>query len=517
MAEKQANYEELLLVKSLGHLTDDEALEHIGTLIDLAGMRDDRDGLDAALALAKEMEHRQQSDSTRATLQYFIGNAWANIVQVEMDEVSFGGWESEGREKSILYYRRAMRDAGFTALTPERRCQILTNLGNQLSGIGRPIEAIEYWDQALTHVASFPMARGNRGQGLCHLARMVDNRAQMLLILRSAEPEIAATISSQIYPEARATFERYQTWLREMLATPDSTVTPMTEQEQLGDSDEERRYRRWCLNERLFLNPTNDLGALPSAAWDSLVTPSLVTPIGVGPRHVGVFNQLKQEFVSARYLLYESTRGGGSHFSDRRVVLYNTLDYPSYSLDTEKLRLAFRSAYSLLDKMTFFLNWYLGWQIPERGIYFKTCWYANQNRKAGPRSDLINRENWPLRGLFWLSKDLFEDRADFRDSMEPEAQSLYELRNQLEHKYLKLHDMWLNHSPGDPFHDALAHSLKRSDFEAKTLRLFKIVRAAMMYLVFAMRQEEADRENQRPAGGIIPPIWLDVYEDEWKS
>src|SRR5260370_40565508 len=43
----------------------------------------------------------------------------------------------------------------------------------------------------------------------------------------------------------------------------------------LGDSAEERRYRAWCLKNRMFINPLNDLGALSIAAQDVLTLPTL--------------------------------------------------------------------------------------------------------------------------------------------------------------------------------------------------------------------------------------------------
>jgi len=45
-----------------------------------------------------------------------------------------------------------------------------------------------------------------------------------------------------------------------------------------------------------------------------------------------MYNQLKQEFVSARYLYYEGITSEAVHFSDKKVYLYDTLDAPVYSL-----------------------------------------------------------------------------------------------------------------------------------------------------------------------------------------
>ena len=76
----------------------------------------------------------------------------------------------------------------------------------------------------------------------------------------------------------------------------------------------------------------NDLGPFPIAAHDVLCLPSIVVGIGEGPYYVGFYNQMKQEFTSARYLYYEAITTEKIHFSDKGVLLMNTLDYPSYSL-----------------------------------------------------------------------------------------------------------------------------------------------------------------------------------------
>jgi hypothetical protein len=71
------------------------------------------------------------------------------------------------------------------------------------------------------------------------------------------------------------------------------------------------------------------------------------------PSIIGLYNQMKQEYAFARLLLFESQPTDCVHFADRRVRLHNTLDYPSFSMATEKARTAFRLAYSLLDKVGF--------------------------------------------------------------------------------------------------------------------------------------------------------------------
>ena len=128
------------------------------------------------------------------------------------------------------------------------------------------------------------------------------------------------------------------------------------------------------------------------------------------------------------WLLFEAFHAGDVHFSDRRVVLHNTLDYPSYALAVEKLKAAFGITYSLFDKTAVFLNAYMKLGVDERSIYFRSIWYKNQDSRLRTlRPEFEAYENWPFRGLYWLSKDLFE--LGFRDVAQPDADALYEIRN----------------------------------------------------------------------------------------
>ena len=168
---------------------------------------------------------------------------------------------------------------------------------------------------------------------------------------------------------------------------------------ELGTSEEERAYRLWGLHNTLFLNSLNDLGTHRIAARDILHLPSFATPIDEPPALLGLFNQMKQEFITARWLYYDGTQVGGLHFADRDVTLYNTLDYPSYSITVEKAKAAYRIAYSVFDKIAFFLNAYLDLNLDESRVYFRGVWYVNGYRNFGIRPELDRSDNWPLRGF----------------------------------------------------------------------------------------------------------------------
>lgn len=195
------------------------------------------------------------------------------------------------------------------------------------------------------------------------------------------------------------------------------------------------------------------------------------------------------------------------------MLLHNTLDYPSYSLAVEKIKVAFRVAYSLFDKIAFFLNDYEKLAVNPKQVYFRTIWYANRDAKRAVIHDaFLDSRNWPLGGLFWLAKDLFD--PDLQETAEPDAQQLYVIRNCLEHSYLKVHEILPASDTPDPWLDRLAYSVQREDFSRKTLRLLRLSRAALIYLSLAMH----DKERKRPKSDKLlkMPMLLTPFEDDWK-
>jgi tetratricopeptide (TPR) repeat protein len=82
---------------------------------------------------------------------------WARIRVLAGEDL--GAWEQPELEREIFHLRMALRDEAAPGLGPERVYQMLTNLGNAMSALGRPVEAIHYWDQALRRLPRFSMAR----------------------------------------------------------------------------------------------------------------------------------------------------------------------------------------------------------------------------------------------------------------------------------------------------------------------------------------------------------------------
>ncbi len=508
-----------LLATQAAVLPDDSIVERIGTLIDIAEDLDRDEGVARALDWCDIADARTLPDSNSALLQYFRANAWAvRQGKVTRNPSTTWKWEQPYIEKQIFHLRACIGHPGFPVLPDLRRCQVLTNLGNSLSTVGRFVESLEYWGRALQIRPRFAMALGNRGYGLERYAHSLYDHGHQALFLKFAHVEV--TSATEPDAEYEGTYAGAKDFFRTLKAKIERAVPRLNEinlhPHSMGSSEAERRYRTWCLRRRLFLNPLNDLGEHSVANNDVLMMPTFSTPVGEPPILIGFFNEIKQEFASGRWLLFDGIESAYVHFSDKGVRLYNTLDYPCYSLGVEKVKAAFRLAYSIFDKVAFFLNEYMHLGIKTTDVYFKTLWFKNRSSKPFPiRDEFQNLDNWPFRGLFWLSKDLFDDKL--ADVIEPDARDFYAIRNRLEHSYLKVQDEMLGSlAPGkDDFRfDQLAYVITRDELES-TLRLFTLVRAALIYLMLGMHREERRRLQGQDRSKSMP-MNLSLWDDEWK-
>lgn len=513
----EREYRILMSVDNLSKSDSESALKHIGRLTDLSFDLRKEAGLRKAIELCEEFKQRELMPAELATLQYFEANAWHDVhVLLRGRTESTWEWDLPEVEREIVALRLATRAEQIDGFRPLRLCQIFTNLGNALSHLGRFVEAFGYWRKALAIEPKFPMALANLGFGFRNYALTVYDQGHARLLLQYALQYLTQGLQGNLHPSSRSFFEQLRSDVEKRLGGG-LEVGQDLDAHSLGDKEAEQTYRRWCLEEGLFVNPLNDLGVFAIAAIDVLTAPNIVVGVEEGPYLHGFYNTLKQEYVSARYLYYEGVKATEPHFSDREVLLYNTLDYPSYGLAMEKVRTAYRITYSLFDKIAYFLNSYLRLGLAEKAVNFRTIWYTKKKNEWILRDEFHRRKNWPFRGLYWLAKDLYTDDSAFREAMEPDAQRLKEIRDHLEHKYLKVHtELWTGPSSKlTGLTDTLAYSVRRDELNRYTLRLLILARAALIYLSLGVHAEERLRKKQR-GDSPVAEIPLAVWEDEWK-
>ncbi len=479
MDNSQSNLNELL-AHDFSSMEPKETVPHLGALIDLSEEHASLEGTKKAIRVGEDILPRLTSSTSRSLLYYFLSNAYSNLYVLSPPSPGqdVWAWESPRHEKPLLYLRYALLEPGFGDLPPYRKAQIHTNLANVLNKIGRSLEAIEHYDQALSFSPGFPMATGNKGIALFHIGRALYRHHDHTVYFFLAHVQLQKALERRhdLEEEAAAAFEKYLYSAGQYLAMADSEV--MLDDGIYSESPlllpQESAYRTWCVTHRLFLNPLTDIGLLPPWGGDVFLLPS-VERAGEGMKEVwGLFLQISHEFVYARSLLYH-----GMHAA-------TVLNLQAVA-GLEQIKLAFRAAYSIFDKIAYLINSYYGLHRPQRVVNCRTIW---KERGHVDLHDVFrNKENWPLRGLYWLTKDLYyEQDEDFKNSLEPEARELRDLRNALEHRYVKI----LETIPeGYGYEEStIAYCIRRDEFIRKTIKLFKLVRSAIMYLAMAVFTEE---------------------------
>lgn len=505
-----------------------EAIKDLGTLIDLAGELRNLSATQEAIARGERLLEAASDDYDKGVIHYFLANAWEDVRVHQRQGPALYDWEQPEKARQIVHLRWAVRltasiDAETVFGSTHRRCQILTNLGNLMNHAGRLPDAIACWNQALELEPLFAMAIANRARGYLDYARLAHDRAHHFHLLRAAargfERALSPELASQMHRVPLAHFEALYADLRRRV--PEKVLAalkPHAHAYPKRTSQRERDYRDWSLANCLFLNDLNEISPDdPLRARDVDVLPGLTTPLDAPiPSAFGLFNQLKQEYAAARYLYYEGICQGKMHFADRHVVLADTLDYTAYGIGVEHVKTSLRLSYSLFDKVAYFINDYFGLRIPEHAVSFRRVWYAGQDRRQGLNNELCRPANTPLKGLFWLSKDLYDQGAGFTEALEPHARKLADLRNHLEHKYVKVHVFALPDDDLGYWEDQLAHSLSAEELEQRAMLVLQMARSALMLLSRAVYIEESRRQADQPDKlSISVPVLS--YRDEFKA
>ena len=447
-------------------------------------------------------------------LSYLRGKSAGPVIQ-------WSGPAAECWEKEIVCLRRARNSPGFLKMLRIQRCQILTNLGNRLSSLGRFSEAVEYFDAALQIDARFGMALGNRGMTLTHMLKTLPHLphapgcCSSTAFHQAARQSLEKACSLPLQEGAGEHFKLYIDQLDQLSLPPKDPFDPANGH--LGLDEAEQAYRRWSLSHRLFLNPLNDLGAIAAAAADTLHLPPVTVEIGASPYLEGFFNQLKQEFVSARYLLFEGMTDRQPHFSDSGVTLCDTLENPVYGLAGEKVKFALMIGLFAVRQVGLLPECLSETRHPFEAGELSEFLVSVAKPDKDMKPDIESRENWPLRGLFWLAKDLFDSTPGFRDAMEPEAREIDITRNHAEHKYLKVHDdLWPELAAAAELVPAeTAFSIGCGMLGQRTLRVAKLTRSALLYLAYAVHVEEWRKDQERsPDNKILtlPIRWMNDAE-----
>ena len=436
----------------------------------------------------------------RVHLHYHKANCHAGISAINNHDSDFQwSWEQPHGIKEVLELRSAILEPAFSDLDHISVSCIRTNLGNRLFSLGRPIAANEQWLAALESSPKFAKALANRGKGLFHYAWALYDYGHRSIILAAARSELDTALAEDAFWESsdREVFVPWLTSKRNEIAEYLEKVEYREDfdldQWGFGKTQDERTYREWCASNRLFINPINDCHTVSVAARDVLHLPSHVYSSRETPRFPAYFNLLKQEFVSARYRLFRALHDDEPKFIMRDVTMIDTGEGQVLGHYTEEIRSTFRATYSIFDKIALFLNDYFNLGVEARQVNFtNVCKNGTNKKNTGLNENFTNYRNYPLRGLYFLSRDLLDLLdPDNKNVAEPDAANLAKLRHQAEHRFLSLR--YFDHENGTPTHEFVGIN----SFIEKTKRMLKLAREALIYVSIAMHREEEIRAEAK--------------------
>lgn len=502
-------YDEILELENFDQFKSDEIVLILGIIFETGRENQNPSEIKKGLMLSDKLNLDDFSIHEKMVFHYNVANGWSylQILTQEIDSDEFWAFEYEELEKQIINLRLAL-NLSYYVEDDFHQCQIATNLGNLLSHLGRFSEAQTYWQFAIGIAPSFPMAIGNIGFGLANYAKILYDDGQQSLFLKLAYKYLNEAVNTDIYKEAKDSFRSIIASLETRFNKNELSEIPPLDNFSIGDTKAEKEYRFWCLNNHLFLNPLNDVLTENIAAHDCLLLPTITLQLNDPPVFQTIFNQIKQEYVTARYFLYESMNIKKGHFSDKGNLQMDMLDYSIYSFGSEKTKIAFRVCYSILDKIGYLLNDYLKLGFKPDRVSFRKIWYDynSKGKLIGLSKKVTSTQNWAFRGLYWLSKDLYEKDLSFLTSIEPDSKELALLRNFIEHKSFKIAELGYSRLVDND----LTYLIEREEFEDKTLKLFKLVRASMIYLSLGINIEEQRKDVVSP---VIPVDFIGIKDE----
>lgn len=254
--------------------------------------------LNKGIQISDSINLESFSNDDKMTFYYNLSNAWSykKMMIQNLNSSKFWEFESEELIQEILNCRKALLYSKDTK-DKYRKCEILTNLGNNLNHLGRFSEAINSWHEALHIKEGFSMAVGNLGFGLFHYAQVLYDNSHKVYFLKESYHYLKKTIkSNDVYPEAKASFSNIIAFIEQQVNNSFLNSKNNFDNYHLGKSLAEQEYRKWCIGNKLFLNPLNDIIQDNVVAHDILCLPTIVVNKNDSEiySYHSFFNQIKQ-------------------------------------------------------------------------------------------------------------------------------------------------------------------------------------------------------------------------------
>lgn len=444
---------------------------------------------------------RTLDPDAKPDIAYNLANAELGMYQLGVAEPKPfpSAWqENQGHLSSArTLFEHAASDKAATKIL---RLQALTNAGNAYDKVGRYIDALTCYDQALAIDHEFAMALGNRGVALEHAAWLMRDHGPAVLKEAAANLDAAIARRGSVvkYGGTRAVawFEK----VRARIRVKDTASTESEPRKEWADP-----HLQWCRRHELFLHVSHACLQEDTKRLDPLFFRRIITATDDAERErvhhlVDAFDAIKQEYVAARYALWLASERSSpirdhSTTISERVTFLDSLDYARWGIRTAMAVQALASASNVLDKVASFVHLYLVTGRRVRGVYFDWLWQERDNKPMDPEimAELERpKVNVGLLALCDLSCDLRRDTP---------LSKRVGLRHTATHRFV------VAHTESAPSSDEWFDRMRWPELVRESVAQLQVARAALIYLARMIDgREHARSEKGRAEGRVIPGI-----------
>ncbi|MBX9597595.1 MAG: hypothetical protein K2X04_03350 [Burkholderiales bacterium] len=468
----------------------------------------DQDRINKQIVSCFEMIDSLSDKNEIGYIYYCIGNLYATLGNHEIQALN----SFRLAKKNISTNRFDLYDL---------ICQIETNEANQLAKMGRLIETISIYYQFITHVkpseakiVSLIHAINN----LCELGHIINNKnvAQYYFVKAIILKRLLFDIQTSPLIDTYQQQIINDFLIRHPLQENNDVEDGISALQDTGSKDSfrksEQQYRTWCLENILFLNHMNDLAFSYFDAKDTITFPdyqiNLASDCSSKPHFAIAFANIKREFCFARYLAYEGISKKYPKFEGKSLYLASDYYNSDYSGKTERLKTSFRLALGVLDKLINLLISYL--KLDKEKIKKNRSCSKIEIKPEFFETYLTNylHTNKYIKALYYVSCDLnngYNAPEAQTEKLIAESKHLKKLRNDLEHNWVHVLEFILDDSKCCD--QDYANYIETEQLESDTIKVLKLVRSCIIYLVFAVQLEENNRQSDGKSISLEIPIW----------
>ncbi len=433
-------------------------------------------------------------------LYYNIANGYSSLFLLEHEKNRNIKLiiDNENLQMAKTCFRKAIEEND--GLNFSFNAVLWTNYGNCLDHLGRGIEAIYAYNEALRHDSKHTMAMGNRAVAMWHFSKI--SGAYRTPISISAYQTLKSLLNNNDLIQfggikAKHSFQgivqQIENEFNDKRILEQNIEHPAYDLKHL--SEFEKTYFEFCSRYKLFLNFHIHDDLCEPALSDSIFI-RLITSVNDTTTFYTLakyINQIKEDYAVARLLLVQSQFINQAFNNINQQTTYaNTLDYSQFNIYTGLLKSAFKEAYNILDKIAHFINEYYNLGM-KSDIYFTSIWQDGPKNAKKIRERILKSENPSLYALY----DIY---LDFKSGQYKQIQ---DIRNASVHERLVIYDSAL--TDWDEKNDK--NNIGYNTMLSQTINLFQLVKSAIIYMInFVELEENKKRKDERPL-----PMLVETY------